>query len=149
MALKARYDPREDRMLLLVTGPEGERRFWITRRLWLGIYRQLARLAPGDEAAARPPAASGRPAPIPPEEAQHAALLQTVHISGDGDGIKLVFATGKDEDKLTINVAKPGFAQFKRTLEMQAERAGWDSASALERLDAQAAASAALQRAKK
>lgn len=135
-------------MLLIVRGGEEEARFWITRRLWLGVYRRLSRLAPAvEEAAAKVPAPPKQPSPIPTEEAKDAVLLHSVQIAKEGEGVRLVFST--DHDKLAINLNKSGFGQFRRMLDMQADRAGWDSPAAIERLDAQAAASAALQRASK
>jgi hypothetical protein len=148
MAIKARYDPAEDRMLMSVRMENGERLYWVTRRLWLSLYRQFAELdETGGDAAEVPPPKPARAAPIPAEESRDASRLERVQFSRTAEGIKLLFSAGGSADNVGIGVRTTAVHRFRRLFEMQAERAGWDPAAALDRLSAGKMAAATLKKA--
>jgi hypothetical protein len=146
--MKSRYDSREDRMLLLLAPPGGERSFWVPRRLWLALYRELTSISPSgredDDMADVPPS---RPAkPIGDQDAARAELLATIKISRTApDSAALVFRGAGEPVRVAL--AGPGLVRFKRMLETQADRAGWDAPAGVERLAAEAIAGAAVRRA--
>jgi hypothetical protein len=147
MALRARYDPREDRMFLALQFPEQpEQRYWVTRRLWLALYGQIASLAPSQPEQALPPPPANPPRPMAAGDTADAVALDGVRIKKNEDGVRLVFASARGNT--FVDFKQPGLLQLKRLLEMQAERAGWDAAAALERLQADAIAGATVRRAK-
>lgn len=134
-------------MLLLLTPPGGvECKLWVTRRLWLALLHEVGALAPEakeDQAAAAPPAPGARAMAL--ADAAGAHELSSVRISRNENRVRLFFdAPGQAP---TLNFGPAGLAQFRRMLEVQADRAGWDSAAAMERLRAGAVASALVRRA--
>jgi hypothetical protein len=147
MTLRSRYDPREDRMLLTLRVGEGDQQYWVTRRLWLALHERLAALVPAgsaDEEEVPPPQK-----PLRPMTAAHttdAVLLEGVRFRRVTEGTRLVFLGGASSVNITLR--EPAIARWKRMLELQADRAGWDTAAATQRMRADALAGAAVQRAR-
>ena len=133
--------------MLLVLAPEGgERKLWVTRRLWLALYRQVSALAPeaqDDAAGATPPPA--KPKPIPAQDTVEAEALSAVKISRKKDGAVLVFEAANGP--LTLTFPHKGLASFRQMLESLADRAGWDAPAAMQRLGAESVAGAVVKRA--
>jgi hypothetical protein len=134
--------------MLLLLAPSGgeERKLWVTRRLWLALYREVAALAPStqqdDTAQGQPPP---RPKAMAPQDAEAAEVLTTIRISRRPKGAALIFeAPG---GPVNLDFAPQGLVKFRQMLETQADRAGWDASAAMERLRAEAAAGAAVKRA--
>lgn len=136
MGLQARYDPKQDRMLLVMNFGEGEQRvFWFTRRLWHALLHEIAelKLAGVEDAALPPPTSKHRPAlPRQPEAVEVESVRLRKLANG---GIRLFFAAVGQED-VTLTLQVSGVMKFQRMLEQQAERAGWDPRAAMERLNA-------------
>lgn len=159
MALQAKYDPQEDRMRLTLHADEGKRHvFWVTRRDWLGLLHTLT----DDDAMGAPPAtgsaaggtagstiATGagralRRAPAGDNDVQPIPL-QGIRLRRLADGVKLVFVT--PGQGVGIKLPATGVAQLQAVLQQQAERAGWDTAAALARLNAHRLTRAAMKKA--
>lgn len=149
MNLQARYDPREDRMRLTLHPAEGDPHvFWVTRQQWLGLLHALAGVPAGEAkptfAAApashqrRLSAAEPGAEPIP---------LQGIRLRRLANGVKLVFNPGAQG--VGLDLPPQRVAQLRAMLWQQAERAGWDVAVALARLDATTLANAAIKDARK
>lgn len=133
-------------MLLTLRAGEAEQRYWVTRRLWLALYERLAALAPAaiDEEAEPPPP---KPSPaMAPDAAAQPVLLESVRLRRVEAGTRLVFSGGGTTVNMTLR--ELGLARCKRMLELQADRAGWDTAAAIERIQAGALAGAVVQRAR-
>ncbi|MBI5275324.1 MAG: hypothetical protein HY854_02605 [Burkholderiales bacterium] len=149
MGLQARYDPKQDRMLLALQYGEGERRvFWLTRRLWLGLMHELVamKIVPTDDKAAAPPPAK-KPQPLPPQP--DARDVRTVRIRKLPDnGLRVAFAAEGEEQDVTLTLQREGVGNFMRLVEQQAERAGWDPRAAVERLKAGDVAKGVVRKAK-
>jgi hypothetical protein len=146
MGLKAKYDAHEDRMLIELGTVDGAvRRFWATRRLWLSLYRMIVSLVPptADEAPTAAPPVRGKP--LQREEAQDAVMLENVKLGRNEKGMRLLFVAG--EATAALDLHEQGLLRLKRMLEVQADRAGWDTSAALERLQAAALAGQAVRRA--
>lgn len=146
MGLRARYDPKEDRMLLILERPDAEKTvLWVTRRQWLGLYASLGG-APSatDETKRTPPA---KQTPAPPELVAAAAPLEGLRLKRkDGGDNAIGFMVGGETVGMTVKAE--GLATLRSLLEQQAERAGWDAPAAVKRLKAQAAAAGAVRKAK-
>ena len=147
MGLHAKYDPRQDRMLVtLNAGGDKAESMWLTRRQWLSLLQQMEvqklAAADADAPAEKPPKTPPAPLPGRPD----APCVDGVRLRKDGDGARLQFLLGDKTYGLQLPTA--GLSQFRRLLEQQAERAGWDSRAGLERLDAALAAQAAMRKAK-
>jgi hypothetical protein len=72
--------------------------------------------------------------------------LETVRIKATDDGVQLVFVSVGGN--VGIGLRPQGLTQLKRMLDVQADRAGWDTAAAMKRLKAESLAGAAVKRAK-
>jgi hypothetical protein len=144
--LKARYDPREDRMLLTIETQQGNRVFWVTRPMWLGLYRRLVALVAASEDDKPQTPTVPQPKPATAEESAAAVLLEGAQFKKNEERIAIVFQSAGEP--VTLQLGAPGLARVKRMIEVQADRAGWDTAAALERLEAAAAAGAAVRQAK-
>ena len=147
MAIKARYDAREDRMLLIFEPKEesGTRRaFWVPRRQWLGLYSGLGPLKPEKPREKQPPA---KPQALPESLTQGAVAVDAIKLRRKDDGYVIAFEA---QDKPIAMQAKgETLEQFKQMLDQQAERAGWDAPAAFQRRKAAAAANAAGKKAAK
>jgi hypothetical protein len=147
MAIKARYDAKEDRMLLIFEPKDegGERRaFWVTRRQWLGLYSGLGPLKPEKPRAKQPPA---KPQVLPEALTKGAVALESLKLRRKDDAFQIAFeAEGKP---MGMQVKGDTLEQLKQMLDQQAERAGWDSQAAFLRMKAAAAANAAVKKAAK
>ncbi len=135
MGVQAKYDPKEDRMLLSLEYGDGSTRiFWLTRRQWIGMMHEMAalKLVPKDEAATEPPKKSA-PKPLPPQPS--ATMVESVKLRKQDQGARVVFSVG-EEQGVGVTLAGDGLAGFHRLLEQQAERAGWDPRAGIERLNA-------------
>lgn len=143
MPIKARYDPKEDRMLLIMEPAEGEKRvFWVTRRQWLGLYNGLGPLKPEKEEVKPPPQ---KPQPLPESLTSVAKSLDGIKMNKKEDGFQVAFvAEGKP---MGLQLKGDSLEQMKRMLDQQADRAGWDVQAALERMKAAMAANAAVKKA--
>lgn len=150
MALQAKYDPREDRMLLTLHPPGGVvRSFWVTRRQWLALLDAVASLPlpdePVPEAGDPAPGAKKRlPAPAPEKAVAVQALRLRPVASG---GAKLAFVAGEDGAAMSLHPA--GLQRLRHMLLEQAERADWDAAAAMERMDARKIAGEAMNKARR
>jgi hypothetical protein len=136
MGVQARYDPKEDRMLLSLEYGDGTARtFWLTRRQWIGMMHEMAalKLVPADEAPAEPPPKKNAPRPLAPQP--EATMVQSVKVRKQEEGARLVFAVGEDQG-VGMTLPAERLASFHRLLEQQAERAGWDPRAGVERLSA-------------
>lgn len=143
--MKAKYDPKEDRMLLVLRpGDPQEKRVWVTRRQWLALYRQVAAKAPKGEPAPKAPPV--QPKPMAADEISGAVMLTGMRFKPTDDGAQLGFATAKGNVGLTLKAE--GLARIRKMLEVQADRAGWDAPAAMKRMAAGALAGAAVKRAK-
>lgn len=92
MALKARYDAKEDRMLLIFEPKEGERRsFWVTRRQWLGLYNGLGPLKPEKPQAKQPQA---KLQVLPESLTKDAVTLQSLKLRRKDDAFAISFEAG-------------------------------------------------------
>lgn len=147
MALQAKYDPRQDRMLLTldVKKQDTGRSFWLTRVQWLGLMVQLAAVSekPVDDGGALPPRKSA-PQPLPPQP--NAVMAEGLKLRREGEGVRVAIGTGPDAVGLMLQ--GESLANFRRMLVTQAERAGWDPRAALERINAARAAGQAMKKAK-
>ena len=147
MAIKARYDAKEDRMLLIFEPNKegGDRRaFWVTRRQWIGLYSGLGPLKPEKPRAKQPPA---KPQVLPEALTKGAVALESLKLRRKDDAFVIAFeAEGKP---VGMQVKGDTLEQLKQMLDQQAERAGWDAPAAFQRLKAAAAANAAVKKAAK
>lgn len=131
MALRARYDVEEDRILLAFVTPEEVVQFWMTRRRWLGILRAASGFssdAVGSQTAA--PKKSKMTEPSGPELPP--VIPVAVRVKNTGRGMKLIFER-QNMPSLFFNCALgevPGLVAF---LKKHAELAGWDPDAALAR----------------
>jgi hypothetical protein len=92
MGIKARYDGKQDRMLLIMEPKEGDRRvFWVTRRQWVGLYGSLGPLKPEKPEAKQPPA---KPQPLPESLTAGAELLDGVRVRRKDDAVQIGFVSG-------------------------------------------------------
>jgi len=148
MAIKARYDAKEDRMLLIFEpkeGAEGERRaFWVTRRQWLGLYTGLGPLKPEKPKQKQPPT---KPQALPEALTKGAVPCEAVKLRRKEDTFQIAFEA--DNKPTGLQVKGEALEQFKQMLDQQAERAGWDPQAAAVRIRAAAAANAAVKKASK
>ncbi|HEY8049838.1 MAG TPA: hypothetical protein VIE63_11740 [Ramlibacter sp.] len=143
MALKARYDAKEDRMLLIFEPKEGERRsFWVTRRQWLGLYNGLGPLKPEKPQAKQPPA---KLQVLPEALTKDAVTLQSLKLRRKDDAFAISFEAGGQP--MGMQVKGEALEQLKQMLDQQADRAGWDAQAAFQRIKAAAAANAAVKKA--
>ncbi len=151
MSLHARYDLKEDRMLLTVQPhPSAPVAIWVTRRQWLNLMHALPKFAPalaGGSAAAdaAPPPHSRRKRA--PAGAAEPVLLSALRLAAQPAGVRLIFVIG--EQAVSMDFTAEGVAQLQAMLTQQAERAGWDAVAALERLDAASLADAVMKNARK
>jgi hypothetical protein len=145
MGIKARYDAKEDRMLLIFEPKEGEgRTFWVTRRQWLGLYNGLGPLKPEKPQAKQP---QQKPQALPESLTKGAVLLEGVKLRQKDGAYQMAFmAEGKP---MGMQVKGDALEQLKQMLDQQAERAGWDTSAAMQRLKAGAVANAAVKKAAK
>ena len=145
MGIKARYDAKEDRMLLIFEPKDGEgRTFWVTRRQWLGLYNGLGPLKPEKPQAKQP---QQKPQALPESLTKGAVLLEGVKLRQKDGAYQMAFmAQGKP---MGMQVKGEALEQLKQMLDQQAERAGWDTPAAVQRLKAGAAANAAVKKASK
>jgi hypothetical protein len=133
-------------LLTLESGTGGAQRLWVTRRLWLGLYGSIASLTKVADESVPPEPRLPQPARTAAEEREDVAMVDTIRVVRLAHGVRIVFATASGNVRLDFQ--DDGVARFRRLLEAQAERAGWDSAAALRRLKAGALAGDALRRAK-
>jgi len=145
MGLRARYDAKEDRMLLIVERPDTEKTvLWVTRRQWLGLYAGLGGVVTAtDESKRVPPPKQG---PAPQELVQAAVPLEAIRLRKKEGEFAIGFVVGEETIGLTLKAE--GLPNLQRILEQQADRAGWDAAAAVKRLKAQALAAGAVRKAK-
>lgn len=136
-------------MLLVIPTAGGERKFWVTRRLWLALLHEVDKHSPAvaeEPMASEPPAT--KPRPVTGEDAAGVVMLETVQFSKRADGSKALLFQSQ-HDPVPMGFKGPGLGQLRRMLETQADRAGWDAAGAMQRLKAGAIAGAAFRRAGK
>ena len=145
MPIKARYDAKEDRMLLIMEPQEGDKRvFWVTRRQWLGLYNGLGPLKP-EKGEVKPP--PQKPQPIPEALTSVARPIEAIKMNKKDEGFQVAFvAEGKP---IGLQLQGDSLEQMKRMLDQQADRAGWDVQAALERMKAAQAANAVVKKAAK
>jgi len=145
MGIKARYDGKQDRMLLIIEPKEGDRRvLWMTRRQWVGLYGGLGPLKPEKPEAKQPPP---KPQPLPESLTAGAELLDTVKLRRKDDVVQIGFIA--NDKPVGMQVKGDSLEQLKRLLQQQAERAGWDPQAAVVRLRAAAQANAVVKKAAK
>jgi hypothetical protein len=145
MGIKARYDAKEDRMLLIFEPKEGEKRvFWVTPRQWLGLYNQLGPLKP-EMGEAKPPQA--KPQALPESLTSGAQVLEGIKLNRKDDAVQIGFVAGGKP--MGMQVKGETLEQLKKMLDQQAERAGWDAPAAFTRIKAAQAANAAVKKASK
>jgi hypothetical protein len=146
MGIKARYDFKEDRMLLILEpkdAKEAERRvYWLTRRQWVGLYAGLGPVKPEKPEAKQPPV---KPQPLPESLTAGAQLLDGVKLRRKDDTVQIGFVSG--EKTSGMQVSGESLEQLKRMMQQQADRAGWDPNAAVVRLRAAAQANAAVKKA--
>jgi len=150
MALRAKYDPKQDRMLLTLHPAEGEpHAFWVTRRQWLGLLHamtDLPALAAEPDAPPRPPSRQRRLSANVNETPPEPIPVRGIRLRRLTDGVKLIFVTGVQG--VGVDFSTAGVAQLRAMLQQQAERAGWDVGAALARLNAATVANAAMKKAR-
>jgi hypothetical protein len=152
MGLKARYEPDVDRMRL-VYHPEGSepKVYWVMRRQWLGLLFQLRLAARKMEVALIPPVPIKTPRSRPQKDQVTEELVATVldgfRVRVEGDICRLVLID--DKKGHSFGMKAPGLLRLEEMVALQAERAGWDPAAALQRLQASVSARAAMRQAKR
>lgn len=150
MALHAKFDALEDRMLLTLRPPEGAgRAFWVTRRQWLALLDAVValRLPDADPGlTSEPPLDNRKRAPGGPTA--QAVPVQALRLRpAASGGAKLAFVAG--ENGAAMSLSDAGLEQLKQLLLQQAERAEWDVAAALERMHARKIANDVVRNAKR
>jgi len=150
MTLKARYDPKEDRMRLeLHPAADPIQVFWVTRAQWLALLQRLRavtrQMGVESQAAQAVEQLRRRPPRDPMVDALPPARLDGIRLRAQGDGVGLILIAG--DKTCAVELKASGLRQLEEMIAVQAERAGWDPQAALERLQAGAMASAAMQRA--
>lgn len=149
MALKARYDPKADRMrLMLHPADHPPLLFWVTRRQWLGLLRRLRVVAQqlGVELSAPKPVQAPRHRlPKNPEvESLAPASIDKIGLRVEGRGARLHLLAGGCATGLSLNPAT--LRELEELVALQAERAGWDPRAAMQRLEANEVVRDALNR---
>ena len=156
--LKARYDPRADRMLLTLQPAQGDvQSYWLTRRQWLGWLHALLALPQPQVAAAKELASTQKVAPPAPRprldvgEVGEPKSCKAIRLRRSGKMVQVVIVADSSEagGTLTVTLGAEGVRQLREMLEQQAERAGWDTGAALARLSAAALANAAVGKARR
>ncbi len=150
MSVQAKYDPQSDRLrLTLWPGAGSVMAFWVTRRQLLGWLHAMTEISlESDEgmevaqANAEPPSRRRRlqtdiPTPL---------VVQAIRLRRLASSLKVVFVAG--EGTIGVDFPISGLRQLEAMLRNQAERAGWDVAAALDRLDAAKLAAAAMKKAR-
>lgn len=153
MALRARYDPQADRMRLTLQPAEGPARsFWLTRRQWLGwLHALLASPLPqpaADASAVAQETNAPKPRPRRQDDEGQPEVLKAIRLRRAGDRLQVAFVA-EGGQAVTLSMAPEGVRQMRELLEQQAERAGWDAAAAMARLNAAAIATVALGKARR
>lgn len=149
MALKLRYDAAADRMRVALRDDAGAARvFWLRRNQCLALLARM-RAVSGQLGIEVLPVAplQGAPGARPKDPQLHEAEpepLDGIRVNVRGDRVRVVFVHGGQASALLLQAA--GFERLQNVLGLQAERAGWDPAAGLKRLQAQAAARAAISR---
>ncbi len=151
MSLHAKYDLHADRMLLTVQPPEGAPvAIWVTRKQWLNLMHALPKVVPasGDEGDGTLAVHAPRPRPRrTPSGVAEPVELSALRLIALQAGARLIFVLG--EQAVSMDFSPEGVAQLQSLLSQQAERAGWDAAAALERLEAALLVDAAMKNARK
>ena len=149
MALTARYDHNEDRMLLHVqSDPDLSRRYWITRRQWLWLLFRLQTIAKrqGEKLtslrAMEPP--DNAHASLVQEEGLVPVLLETIRVRALERGFRIAFFAGDRAANVALTIINVHKAE--EFVFLQAERAGWDPQAGVQRLEAGELASTAIRR---
>jgi hypothetical protein len=144
MNIRARYDPREDRMRLeLQPEIEESKAFSLNRRQWLNLIRAVGVTDfPQHKMPPQPPAAQGgqQGSPLPDLRVNALKFRQEKH------GLRVVFLL--EGSPVGVLLPNDGLPEIGEMLFRQAERAGWDPAAALDRLKAEEMARETLLRAK-
>lgn len=146
MGIKARYDGREDRMLLVFEADDGSRRaLWVTRRQWLNLLSVLGPPKPEEEEVTAAKAPAARAQPLPDSITSGAQQLDSIRFSRKDEAVQLGFVVGDQPIGLALH--GDSLERMKQMVQQQAERAGWDPEAAIVRMRAGAAASTAMRKA--
>lgn len=147
--MKLRYDPKADRIRLVLDGEgQGPRIYWLKRNQCLVLLARLSDVAAqlGIETRAVEPLS--QPAPMPRKDpsidAAEPADLEGIRVRVDGEKVRLVFVEG--DGGIGLALKPPGVQRLQEMLALQAERAGWDPIAGMTRLRAMADARAAIAR---
>lgn len=135
MSLQAKYDPKQDRMLLtLYPSGSAPRALWVTRRQWFGLLYAVGRLLNDADA---PIKASPQTKKKQTAEADSIlpVPLQGIRLQRMPKGAKIVFVIS--DEKVTISMEDQGLRQLMHLLRQQAERAAWDVDAAVARMNAE------------
>jgi hypothetical protein len=143
VAFKLKYDAAADRMRVVVGGESGPPRvFWLQRNQCLGL---LAKLGEVGRQLGVPPHSPTAPRSLSGPRENAAGLedavpeaLDGIRVRIEGEGARVLFVQGDRTVGLFLQPA--GLGRLQEMLGMQAERAGWDPAAGLARLQAQATA---------
>lgn len=152
MAVRSRFDPREDRMVLTVREAVGDRRFWVTRKLWLALYSQLSQMALPESVADSLPPSAHAATPLTSNDREldsaNAVMLDGVAWRRNESGDSFVVCLRSSQPEVRLTLPAVAIVRLRRMLEVQADRAGWDPAAAVERLQAKTIAGEAVRRAR-
>lgn len=148
MALKLKYDAAADRMRLVLSAEGSPRVFWLQRNQCLALLARLGEV--GRHLGVEPHA------PVPPRDlpgprvnaaGQEDAVpeaLDSIRVRIEGEKARVLFVQG--DGTLGLLLEPAGISRLQEMLGMQAERAGWDPAAGVTRLQAQAAARATISK---
>lgn len=142
MSIRARYDPQEDRMRLEIH-PEGggASAFWLTRRQWMNLIRAVgATEFTPRQVPLQPPGGQGDGEETPPQR------VRTLRLKREEGGVRVVFQL--EASRAGVLLPEQGLPEIGEMFFRQAERAGWDPAAALERLQAGEMAQETLRKAR-
>ncbi len=147
--MKLKYDPKADRIRLVLDREGQDRRiYWLRRNQCLVLLVRLSDVAVqlGIETRAVEPLRQPPPSPRgdPSIDAAEPVHLDGIRVRVDGEKMRLVFVEG--DGGIGLSLKAPGIQRLQEVLTMQAERAGWDPVAGITRLRAMADARAAISR---
>lgn len=136
-------------MRLTVRQAEGaEKTLWITRRQWMNLLYAVKRHVPQAQQTISKPGQNSHPVAGSGEDSGEPVRVRAIRFNQTETGFRITFAlAGESREKLMINVQQPGLVNLERMLHQLADRADWDVAAAMVRLDAQQMARAAMNKA--
>lgn len=135
-------------MRIVLDGDTGPARvFWLQRNQCLGLLARIGEVCRqlGILAHSPAPRSQARPA-VDGAGVEHAVpeTLDGIRVRVEGERARVLFVQG--ERNVSLLLPPAGIGQLQEMLGLQAERAGWDPAAGLARLQANVAARAAISK---